>query len=92
MRAARLVWTILASAGVAGVVIGFAAQRSIATLLAGLQIALTQPIHIEDVVIVESEWGRSEEISLTYVVVSLWDLSASAMGCLGPDKAASLQP
>jgi small-conductance mechanosensitive channel len=66
--------TILASAGVAGVVIGFAAQRSIATLLAGFQIALTQPIRIEDIVIVESEWGRIEEITLTYVVVKLWDL------------------
>lgn len=65
--------TILASAGVAGVVIGFAAQRSIATLLAGFQIALTQPIRIDDVVIVESEWGRIEEITLTYVVVNLWD-------------------
>jgi small-conductance mechanosensitive channel len=66
--------TILASAGVAGVVIGFAAQRSIATLLAGFQIALTQPIRLDDVVIVESEWGRIEEITLTYVVVRLWDL------------------
>ena len=65
--------TILASAGVAGVVIGFAAQRSIATLLAGFQIALTQPIRIDDVVIVENEWGRIEEITLTYVVVNLWD-------------------
>ena len=65
--------TILASAGVAGVVMGFAAQRSIATLLAGFQIALTQPIRIDDVVIVESEWGRIEEITLTYVVVNLWD-------------------
>jgi small-conductance mechanosensitive channel len=66
--------TILASAGVAGVVIGFAAQRSIATLLAGFQIALTQPIRIDDVVIVEGEWGRIEEITLTYVIVNLWDM------------------
>jgi len=65
---------ILASAGVAGIVIGFAAQRSIATLLAGFQIALTQPIRIDDVVIVENEWGRIEEITLTYVVVKIWDL------------------
>lgn len=66
--------SILASAGVAGIVIGFAAQRSIATLLAGFQIALTQPIRLDDVVIVENEWGRIEEITLTYVVVRVWDL------------------
>ncbi len=66
--------SILASAGVAGIVIGFAAQRSIATLLAGFQIALTQPIRVDDVVIVENEWGRIEDITLTYVVVRVWDL------------------
>jgi hypothetical protein len=65
--------SILASAGVAGIVVGFAAQRSIATLLAGFQIALTQPIRVDDVVIVENEWGRIEEITLTYVVVRIWD-------------------
>lgn len=65
--------TILASAGVAGIVIGFAAQRSLGTLLAGFQIALTQPIRIDDVVIVEGEWGKIEEITLTYVVVNIWD-------------------
>lgn len=65
---------IIASAGVAGIIVGFAAQKSIATLLAGFQIALTQPIRIDDVVIVENEWGRIEEITLTYVVVSIWDL------------------
>jgi small-conductance mechanosensitive channel len=65
--------TILASAGVAGIVIGFAAQRSLGTLLGGFQIALTQPIRIDDVVIVEGEWGRIEEITLTYVVVNIWD-------------------
>jgi small-conductance mechanosensitive channel len=65
--------TILASAGVAGIIVGFAAQRSIATLLAGFQIALTQPIRVDDVVIVEGEWGRIEEITLTYVVVRIWD-------------------
>jgi small-conductance mechanosensitive channel len=65
---------LLASAGVAGIVIGFAAQKSIATLLAGIQIALSQPIRIDDVVIVEGEWGRIEEIHLTYVVVKIWDL------------------
>jgi small-conductance mechanosensitive channel len=66
--------SILASAGVAGLVVGFAAQKSIATLVAGFQIALTQPIRVDDVVIVEGEWGRIEEITLTYVVVCIWDL------------------
>jgi len=65
--------SILASAGVAGIVIGIAAQRSLATMLAGIQIAFTQPIRLDDVVVVESEWGRIEEITLTYVVVALWD-------------------
>ncbi len=64
---------LLASAGVVGIVVGFAAQQSIATLIAGLQIAVTQPIRIDDVVIVEGEWGRIEEITLTYVVVHIWD-------------------
>ncbi|MDQ2076413.1 mechanosensitive ion channel family protein [Marinimicrobium sp. ABcell2] len=65
---------LLASAGVAGLVIGFAAQRTIANVLAGFQIALTQPIRMDDVVIVENEWGRVEEITLTYVVVAIWDM------------------
>jgi small-conductance mechanosensitive channel len=64
---------ILASAGIVGIIVGFAAQRSLATLLAGIQIALTQPIRLDDVVIVEGEWGRIEEITLTYVVVRIWD-------------------
>jgi small-conductance mechanosensitive channel len=66
--------TILASAGVVGIVVGMAAQRTIATFIAGLQIAITQPIRVDDVVIVENEWGRIEEITLTYVVVRIWDL------------------
>jgi hypothetical protein len=66
--------SILASAGFAGIVVGFAAQRSIATLLAGVQIALTQPIRVDDVVIVEGKWGRIEDITLTYVVICVWDL------------------
>jgi len=66
--------TILASAGVIGIILGFAAQRTISTFIAGLQIALTQPIRIDDVIIVENEWGRVEEINLTYVVVKIWDL------------------
>src|SRR5688572_4328270 len=65
---------MIASAGVAGIVIGFAAQKSLGTLLAGFQIAMTQPIRIDDVVIVEGEWGKIEEITLTYVVVRIWDL------------------
>ncbi|MCF7786687.1 MAG: mechanosensitive ion channel family protein [Prosthecobacter sp.] len=65
--------SILASAGIAGLIIGVAAQRSIAGLLAGFQIAIAQPISIEDVVVVEGEWGRIEEITLTYVVVRIWD-------------------
>jgi small-conductance mechanosensitive channel len=70
----RLGTGILASAGVAGIVIGFAAQRALGNLLAGIQIALTQPLRLDDVVIVENEWGRIEEITLTYVVVRIWDL------------------
>jgi small-conductance mechanosensitive channel len=66
--------SLLASAGLAGVVIGFAAQRSIATAIAGIQVALAQPIRVNDVVIIENEWGRVEEITLTYVVVRIWDL------------------
>lgn len=65
--------SLLASAGIAGVVIGFAAQKSLGTLLAGIQIAVSQPIRLDDVVIVEGEWGRVEEITLTYVVVRVWD-------------------
>ena len=65
---------LLASAGVAGVIFGFAAQKSLSTIIAGLQIALTNPMKIDDVVIVEGEYGTIEEITLTYVVVKLWDL------------------
>jgi small-conductance mechanosensitive channel len=65
--------SLLASAGVFGIILGFAAQKSLATLFAGIQIALTQPIRIDDVVIVENEWGWIEEITLTYVVVKIWD-------------------
>jgi small-conductance mechanosensitive channel len=66
--------TILASAGIIGIVFGLAAQKTIGTFIAGLQIAFTQPIRVDDVVIVENEWGRIEEITLTYVVVKIWDL------------------
>jgi len=73
-RVRQLGTTILASAGIIGLVMGIAAQRTLGTMIAGLQIAITQPIRIDDVVIVENEWGRIEEITLTYVVVKIWDL------------------
>jgi len=65
---------ILASAGVVGLVAGLAAQKTLGNLFAGIQIAITQPIRLDDVVIVEGEWGWIEEITLTYVVVRVWDL------------------
>jgi small-conductance mechanosensitive channel len=65
--------SILASAGVVGIIFGFAAQKTIANLFAGFQLAMTQPIRLDDVVIVEGEWGHIEEITLTYVVVRIWD-------------------
>jgi len=66
--------SLFASAGVAGLVVGFAARPLLSNLIAGLQMAITQPIRIDDVVIVEGEWGRIEEITATYVVVRIWDL------------------
>lgn len=65
--------SLLASAGVAGIVAGLAARPVLGNLIAGLQIALTQPIRIDDVLIVENEWGRVEEITETYVVIRIWD-------------------
>jgi small-conductance mechanosensitive channel len=73
-RVRQLGTAMLASAGIAGIVLGLAAQRTLGNLIAGLQIAFTQPLRIDDVVIVEGEWGRIEEITLTYVVVRIWDL------------------
>jgi small-conductance mechanosensitive channel len=64
---------LLASAGVVGVIAGFAAQKSLSMMIAGLQIAITQPIRIGDLVVVEGESGTIEAITLTYVVVRLWD-------------------
>jgi len=64
---------ILASAGIIGLVVGIAAQRTLGNVVAGIQIALTQPIRVDDVVIVEGEFGWVEEITLTYVVVRVWD-------------------
>ena len=69
----RIGVSLFASAGVAGVIIGLAAQRVIGAVLAGIQIAITQPIRLDDVVIIEGEWGRIEEITLTYTVVRIWD-------------------
>ena len=66
--------SLFASAGIAGLVIGMAARPTLSNLLAGVQIALTEPIRLEDVVIVEGEWGWIEEITTTYVVVRIWDL------------------
>ena len=66
--------SLLASAGIAGIILGFAAQKTLGNLVAGIQIALAQPIRLDDVVIVEGEWGWIEEITLTYVVVRIWDL------------------
>ncbi len=64
---------LLASAGVAGIIIGVAAQKSLANLLAGFQIAFTQPLRIDDQVVIGGEFGRVEEITLTYVVIRIWD-------------------
>jgi small-conductance mechanosensitive channel len=65
--------SLLASAGLAGLAVGFAAKPVLGNLISGLQIALTQPLSIDDVVIVENEWGRIEEITATYVVIKIWD-------------------
>jgi small-conductance mechanosensitive channel len=66
--------SLFASAGVAGLAVGLAARPVLANLIAGIQLAMTQPIRIEDAVIVENEWGWIEEITSTFVVVRLWDL------------------
>jgi small-conductance mechanosensitive channel len=65
--------SLFASAGVAGIVAGLAARPVLSNLIAGVQLAMTQPIRLEDAVIVENEWGNIEEINSTYVVVRLWD-------------------
>ena len=64
---------LLTGVGIGGIIVGFAAQTSLGNLLAGFQIAFTQPIRIDDVLVVEGEWGRVEEITLTYVVLKIWD-------------------
>ena len=65
--------SLFASAGIAGIVVGFAARPLLSSLIAGMQIAMTQPIRIDDAVVVENEWGWIEEITATYVVIKLWD-------------------
>lgn len=65
--------SLLASAGLAGLAAGIAARPVLANLIAGLQIGLSQPIRLDDVVIIQGEWGRIEEITTTYVVVKIWD-------------------
>jgi len=65
--------TLMASAGLAGLAVGAAAQPALKNLIAGVQMAFTEPIRIDDVVIVAGEWGRIEDIRLTYVVVRVWD-------------------
>src|SRR4051794_10326231 len=66
--------SLFASAGVAGLVAGIAARPVLSNLIAGIQLAMTQPIRIDDGVLVENEFGRVEEITSTYVVIRLWDL------------------
>ena len=65
--------SLFASAGAAGLIVGFAARPLLSNLIAGVQIAITQPIRIEDAVIIENEWGWVEDIASTYVVIRLWD-------------------
>lgn len=65
--------SLLASAGVAGLVAGIAARPVLANMIAGLQIALAQPIRLDDVVVIQGEWGRIEEITGSYVTVKIWD-------------------
>ena len=65
---------LVASAGVAGIILGFAAQKLLGNVMAGIQLAFAQPIRLEDAVIVENEFGWIEDISLLYVIVRLWDL------------------
>ncbi|MBD8000185.1 mechanosensitive ion channel family protein [Oerskovia gallyi] len=73
--------SILASAGVISIVAGLAAQTSLANVFAGMQIAFTDGIRVDDVVVLEGEWGRIEEITMTYVVVHLWDDRRLIMPC-----------
>jgi small-conductance mechanosensitive channel len=71
--------SLLASAGIAGLAAGTAARPTLGNLVAGVQIAFTEPIRLDDVVVVQGEWGRVEEITLTYVVVRTWDQRAAIL-------------
>lgn len=72
-QARRLATGLLTTAGIAGVVLGLSAQKTLGNLIAGIQIAFAQPIRLDDLVVVEGESGKVEEITLTYVVVRIWD-------------------
>ncbi len=65
---------LLASAGIVGIIIGIAARPTVEAFMAGVQLAWTQPVRLDDVVVIQGEWGRVEEIEATYIVVRLWDL------------------
>ncbi|MBL3538096.1 mechanosensitive ion channel domain-containing protein [Aminivibrio sp.] len=69
----RIGTSLLASVGVAGIIVGISAQRTVGTFLAGIHLAIAEPIRIDDVVVAEGEWGRVEEITFTFVVLRLWD-------------------
>jgi len=73
--------SLLASAGIAGVIAGIAARSTVGNLIAGLQIAFAEPIRLDDAVVVEGEWGNIEEITLTYVVVRIWDRRRLVLPC-----------
>jgi small-conductance mechanosensitive channel len=73
--------SLLASAGIIGIIAGVAAQSTIGNLIAGLQIAFAEPIRLDDAVVVEGEWGNIEEITLTYVVVRIWDRRRLVLPC-----------
>jgi small-conductance mechanosensitive channel len=74
--------SLLASAGIAGIVAGIAARSTLANVFAGVQIAFSAPIRIDDVVVVDGEWGRVEEITLSHVIVRTWDERRLILPCL----------
>jgi len=73
--------SLLASAGIVGIIAGVAARSTVGNLIAGLQIAFAEPIRLDDAVVVEGEWGNIEEITLTYVVVRIWDRRRLVLPC-----------
>jgi small-conductance mechanosensitive channel len=74
--------SILASAGIVGIVAGVAARSTLGNLIAGVQIAFTAPIRLDDVVVVEGQWGRVEEITLSQVIIRTWDQRRLILPCL----------